>query len=358
MMQSDVFKIDSHKLIFHPHRVAQWLDGKATFPVYMEISPSGTCNHRCTFCAKDYMGYQPDFLDTGMMLERLTEFASLGVGSIMYSGEGEPLLHRDIAQIIKHTKLAGIDVAMSTNGVFLTSQLAEQILPFLSWIKISINAGTASGYSSLHGTDTADFEQVLENIADAAKLIKERELKCTLGTQTLLLPENIDEMELLAARVKDAGASYLVIKPYSQHHKSHTQKYADIDYTPCLELSEKLKRFNCSHFSVIFRMKTIMKINRIERGYRRCLALPFWAYIDSKGNVWGCNSYLGDERFLYGNISAESFHTIWMGKRRQQSLGFVSDEMDPEGCRMNCRMDEVNRYLWELTHPSEHVNFI
>ncbi len=358
MLKTDKFRIDSQKLMFHPRLVAEWLDGKNIYPVFMEISPSGSCNHRCLFCAKDYMGYQPRFQQTGKLLERLTEFGSLGIRSIMYSGEGEPLLHPDIAKIIQRTSSVGIDVAVATNGVLLSQKLAEQILPFMSWIKISINAGSANSYASIHGTEPTDFDLVLENILSAAQLIKDRDLKCTLGTQALLLPENVDEMEQLAVWVKDAGASYLVIKPYSHHHKSHTQKYAEVDYAPYLKLSERLERFNDSRFSVVFRMNTIMNTIKTERSYKRCLALPFWAYIDSGGNVWGCNAQLGDEHFLYGNICEESFFDIWQGERRKRSLDFVSDVMDPEGCRMNCRMDKVNHYLWELKHPSGHVNFI
>jgi len=25
---------------------------------------------------------------------------------------------------------------------------------------------------------------------------------------------------------------------------------------------------------------------------------------------------------------------------------------------VGCRMDEINRYLWELKHPHPHVNFV
>src|SRR5689334_10032440 len=110
MLHANVLRIDSHKLIFHPHRVGRWLEGKTTYPLYMEISPSGACNHRCKFCAKDYIGYTPRFLDTALLLERLTEMGSLGVRSIMFGGEGEPLLHADIANIIAHARSAGIDV--------------------------------------------------------------------------------------------------------------------------------------------------------------------------------------------------------------------------------------------------------
>lgn len=33
--------VDAHKLIFHPVAVAGWLAGKPTYPINMEICPSG-----------------------------------------------------------------------------------------------------------------------------------------------------------------------------------------------------------------------------------------------------------------------------------------------------------------------------
>jgi radical SAM protein with 4Fe4S-binding SPASM domain len=94
------------------------------------------------------------------------------------------------------------------------------------------------------------------------------------------------------------------------------------------------------------------------RNYGHCLALPFWTYIDSGGNVWGCSAYLSDERFHYGNINENTFREIWESEKRLASLKWCSEELDTTGCRVNCRMDEINRYLWELANPPEHVNFI
>src|SRR5450631_34881 len=232
MIQLDKLRIDSHKLIYHPRRVAQWLDGEPIYPVYIEISPSGACNHRCTFCAIDYTGYHSRFIDTAPLMDRITEFGAHGVGSIMYAGEGEPLLHPDISRIVCHTRSIGIDVAITTNGVKLVPQLAEQILPHLSWLKISIDAGSPEQYASIHRTKPDDFHTVFANIEAAATMIEDNGWTCALGTQALLLPENADEMEVLAARVKDAGAHYLVIKPYSHNHKSQTCRYAGLEYSP------------------------------------------------------------------------------------------------------------------------------
>lgn len=354
----DEFRIDSHKLIFHPKEVSRWMSGEEIYPLYLEISPSGACNHRCTFCALDFMEYKPRFLDSVVLKERLTEMGKLGVKSVMYGGEGEPFLHKDIGDIIVHTRQSGIDVGITTNGVLLNASLAGKILGSTSWIKISLNAGTAEAYAKVHRTHPDDFSRVFNNLAGAVRLQQEQGTRCTLGVQMVLIPENADTAEALVIKAKETGLRYVVIKPYSQHHKSITHAYSDLDYSSFQYLKDRLAPYNDRYFSVIFRDRTMQKMKRTERGYERCLALPFWSYIDSGGNVWGCSAYLGDDRFRYGNIHDQTFRQIWTGSRRRENLAMVASELDPEGCRMNCRMDEINLYLWELTHPSEHVNFI
>lgn len=354
----DKYRIDSHKLLYHVSRVHHWLEGKVIYPIYMEISPAGTCNHRCTFCGLDFMEYQKKYLETAVLKERLSEMATLGLKSVMYAGEGEPFLHADIAEIISHTKKSGIDVAVTTNGVLLKEALAEKILGKTEWIKVSINAGTSETYAKIHRTKSSDFDTVMANMSRAVKIKRDNGHRCTLGMQLVLLPENMAETVTLANRARDIGMDYLVVKPYSQHLLSKTQIYKDIKYSDCLSLAEELKKINTSGFTVIFRTNAMSKWDEGSRNYNRCLALPFWSYLDASGNVWGCSVYLGDDRFLYGNIYESTFKDIWEGEKRKKSLDWVEQEFDACQCRVNCRMDEINRYLWDLKNPSAHVNFI
>lgn len=357
MKKIDNFRIDSHKLVFHPARVSAWLAGETVYPIYAEISPSGACNHRCTFCALDYLEYKPLFLDTGRVKNLLTEMGALGLKSVMYGGEGEPLLHRNLAEIIQHTKTVGIDAAITTNGVLLENSFCEKILDCTSWIKISLNAGTPGTYARIHQTREEDFGKVLTNLKQAIRLRQTHGHRCTIGAQMLLLPENAEEVEELAIKLRDIGLDYLVIKPYSQHLHSKTDIYRNLDYRQFLALRERLEILNTTTFSVIFRESTMRKLTSETRSYGCCLALPFWTYIDAGGTVWGCSAHLGDERFAYGSIYQQTFANIWEGKTRQKNLKLVAT-LDPNECRTNCRMDEVNRYLWELTNPHDHVNFI
>jgi radical SAM protein with 4Fe4S-binding SPASM domain len=163
---------------------------------------------------------------------------------------------------------------------------------------------------------------------------------------------------LLAEIARDIGMDYLVIKPYSHHQLSKTERYKNITYESDLELHDSLQRFNNEHFRVIFRAQTMKKWDEAHRNYKQCFALPFWSYIDAGGTVWGCSAYLGDKRFYYGNIYENGFQEIWESKERLDSLEMMKKRQNVEACRINCRMDKINRYLWELKYPPEHVNFI
>lgn len=353
------FRIDSHKLMFHPRRVAQWLAGEDVYPIYVEISPTGACNQRCTFCALDYVGYPPRSLDTALLMERLSEMGRLGVKSVMFGGEGEPLLHPDLADIVNHAKRAGLDVALTTNGTLMTGDLFQRMAASLSWVKVSINAGTAATYAKLHRTSAEQFDAVLANLARAVAIRKDLGLlDCTIGAQMILLPENAAEMEILARQVREIGIDYLVVKPYSQHHKSITREYELFDPSLYLESADRLQYLNDDGFRFVFRSNAFRKASQPHDGFERCLALPFWSYIDSQGCVWGCSSLIGDDRFCFGTLMKQSFEQIWNGARRQKLMSAMSDGFDLAGCRTNCRMDEINRYLRELVHPAPHVNFI
>ncbi len=363
---SDLYRIDSHKLMYHPDRVAKWQENydnwekaKKIYPIYVEISPVGFCNHRCKFCALDFMEYKNIRLDFEKLKACLTDMAKNGVKSVMFAGEGEPALYKELSEILDHCKNIGIDTSLTTNIVPFTDKTIEKFVRNCEWIKVSINGGTAENYAYMHDTTEDDFYRVLKNMKLAVSLKNKYNYLCTIGAQILLVTDNYQTVENLAKTVKDIGLDYLVIKPYSQHLSSHTDLYKDMDYSKYLYLEEQLKKYNSDNFSVIFRINTMAKMFEEKERYEKCGSVPyFWAYVMADGSVYGCSAFLGNEKFCYGNIHEQSFSEIWEGERREKSDAFVKNELNIKECRVNCRMDEINRYLWDLKNPIKHVNFI
>ncbi|MEO5362984.1 MAG: radical SAM protein [Magnetococcus sp. DMHC-8] len=366
-MSRDTYRIDSHKMIYHPAKAASvlavqgdWERARTIYPIYMEIAPVGACNHRCVFCAVDYIGYQSVRLEYDLLAKRIPEIGRLGVKSIMYAGEGEPLLHKEMARIVTLTKAAGMDVSITTNATVMPPGFIDQALADLSWLKVSINAGTAATYAAIHRTKESDFDKAVNNMAAMVRRKRDHQLSCVLGAQMLLLDENAHEIETLATICRDdIGLDYLVVKPYSQHLFSNTQRYREFDYQQFLARGSALAHLNTERFSLIFRGHTMQKLADSDR-YTRCHAVPFlWGFIMANGTVSGCSAFLLDKRFEYGNINEQSFQEIWEGEARRQGFELMTNELDISECRVNCRMDDINRYLHQIhTQSVPHINFI
>lgn len=352
---SDKIRMDSHKLIFHPDRVAAWQRGENIYPIELEIGLTNACNHRCVFCAVDYTGYKPTMMDADVLKRNIPEFAEKGVKSIIYAGEGEPLLNKNAVDIINFTKRNGIDAAMSTNGVLLTPEVSRECLSSLTWIRFSTAAITDTTYEKIHRCKKGDLQTVLSNMQEAVRVKREQKLSTTIGVQMLLLPENKNEVVKMAKELKQIGVDYFTVKPFSQHPQSGN--ILQVDYQEMLDVENELKGIATEEYKIYFRAHSMEKLI-CKRDYTECLALPFMVYIDSKGNLWPCIVFMGKDELSYGNLYEESFQEIWEGDRRKRLMDYFS-KMDLEtNCRELCRLDEMNKYLTELKNPGEHVNFI
>lgn len=350
-------RIDSHKLHFHPKRVADWQSGKDDwekakniYPIYVEVSPVGACNHSCYFCGVDFvlahnkLGKIPQ-IEAARYSDLIAEMGGLGIKSVMFAGAGEPMLHRQINDFVVYSTLAGVDSSFTTNGTLLNKL---DTISLCSWVKVSVNAGTKETYAKVHRTKEKDWDTVWANISEVAK----RKRQCKLGVQMVVLPENGDEIIPLVSRAHDSGADYVVLKPYSQHKSSINKLETDYSKYPQL----KLKWKETSGFKVVVRSDAM---DTKDIPYDKCSATPyFWAYLDERGDVYSCSAYLLDARFNLGNVNDSTFKAVWHGEKRRANWELVSKNLDIHECRINCRMHRANLYLDELKRGPEHVNFI
>jgi len=93
-------------------------------PVLAHIIPTRRCNLSCTYCNEYDTFSKPLAVET--VCRRLDRLAELGTSIITISG-GEPLLHPQLEEIIRHSRKRGMIAGMITNGYLLTRSRIESL---------------------------------------------------------------------------------------------------------------------------------------------------------------------------------------------------------------------------------------
>jgi len=357
-MKEDKYLIDGHKLLWHLDRVNQWLNNPVIPPIYIEVSPVSYCNQNCIFCGLDFAKENKVKLNTEKFLKAVREMGKEGVKSIMFAGEGEPLLHPDIELLIESTFKSGIDTALVTNGSEFNNINIEKVLKNLTWVRFSVDAGSSEVYAKVHGTFKSAFEKVINAVKECVKYKVKNRLNVTIGVQFLLINENKSDLNKALQIFTNIEIDYFTIKPFS----CHPQMLQNISITYNQSLLEEVEN-NVNKFSdklnIIFRKRAFIKSMGKQIEYNHCLALPYWGYINSKGDFYTCSVFLGDNRFFAGNLYIETIKEIFFGKKRKNSIMFAQNELDVQKeCRINCRMARINEFLNHLQEKPEHINFI
>lgn len=360
-MSQNNYMMDGHKLFWHLDRVAAWQAGELIAPIYVEISPVSFCNHRCLFCGLDFAQGEKVSLDTAVTCRSLKEMSHLGVKSIMFAGEGEPLLHPGLPEMVAVAKQSGLDVSITTNGSLGNAEIWQSVIPRLSWLRFSVDAGSQEVYSRVHGVGDGAFEKTLESIRQALAVRDVSGSDCTIGVQFLLIRENLADLEQAIRLFGDIGVDYLSFKPFSEHPQMLNKSDFTYDAEAIASIDAIVESYRdaFSGTSVIFRKTATNAYASGCSVFSHCHALPFWGYISSRGDFYTCSVFLNDERFRVGNIGSDTIQEIIFGLQRQNSVAFGSKELAiGHECRVNCRMARINEFLELLSRQPQHVNFI
>ena len=93
-------------------------------PVAAHLIPTRRCNLSCAYC-NEYDDHSAP-VPTAAVVRRIDRLAALGTGIVTLSG-GEPLLHPDLDEIIRHIRGQGVIATLITNGYLLTRDRIERL---------------------------------------------------------------------------------------------------------------------------------------------------------------------------------------------------------------------------------------
>lgn len=195
--RTSVFDVKSGSEKFKQYR-KRWHEYPANFtvgefPIHLDIETTSFCNLRCPFCASTFDGWGPGekgFIDFELFKKIIDEGVSRGLFSIKLSLRGEPLLHKQLVEMIDYAKRAGIiDVYFNTNATLLDEDMINKMIASkLDRISISFEGTEKDVYERYRVG--ARYEDVVKNIKMLRELRdKQKRLLPAIRIQTVLLPE-------------------------------------------------------------------------------------------------------------------------------------------------------------------------
>ncbi len=346
------------KLYSHLPTIEAIRQGKRPPPINVELYPTFRCDLKCHGCHFAYthtrgpwVGHADkpkdaisggDLLDYDLGCDIFEQLATYGVKSLTFTGGGEPTIHPHFDGMIRKANDVGLQLGIYSHGGFIQGERAEWMKEHFEWIYFSLDACTADSYKEHKGVNR--FERVCANIEAIARM----EGKSTIGVGFLVHNDNWRDIHDMVRLARSLGADYVQFRPMVQYSQDAPGKLAeDTDWV--LRAIGRLQAYKGDKFVIadVDRFRSYMEWQ--GHPYKKCFWSAIQTVISPNGKVWRCTNKTEHSDALLGDLSIESFATLW---ERSGGPCTVS-----ETCRLLCRGWSANQVLDNIMTEQKHPNF-
>lgn len=184
----------------YANEIEDFLSGKRSYPLIVEVHPGAVCNLNCIFCfsrGDEYtgLGKKVNMIPFGVFYEFCADLKRNDVREIWFSGGKEPLTNKNTMDFIDISNSFGFITRLYTNGLLLNTE--HKGLQELSQIRISVNAAMSETYCKICGLrDGGQFAALLDKIGRLSDIKKnmEKEFKAKICVSFLIQELNYHEM--------------------------------------------------------------------------------------------------------------------------------------------------------------------
>jgi radical SAM protein with 4Fe4S-binding SPASM domain len=292
-------------------------------PINADIFVSSRCNLHCLGCRYHGPGLAPSAVSKRLnhdisfdIFEKLlAELKVMGTHSIIFTGDGEPLCHPRLPDMVALAKELGFHVTLITNGTLLDDLTIQALIEsHLDILHVSLWASSAEEYQRQYpGADPDSFRKVTEAMM---KVVRHRKTQNTLHPLLKLHHpinrHNCENINRIADLGLSIGCDLLVLAPLltfgglvSEHALSSEQERTF--YGLLSQLRTKLRHTPVKHTID----HTILRYRLGEAVWKqvRCYAGWFYTQIGTDGRVFPCSRSIRP----MGDLHKDTFRDIWNG---------------------------------------------
>lgn len=293
-------------------------------PEELLLSLSYLCNHKCIYCCNSSGERMNDELCIEDWIKVIDEAAELGVEKINFSG-GEPFMYPNFIKLVKRTKDNGMYPIISTNGTFISEEIARQISNSgVDFVHLSMSAANEDLYNQIVG-----YKGNLSKVKSAIKYLKENNIYIRL--KMVLMPVNIKHVEELIDFCIESEVDCVHLAPFILTHISRNG-------SKLMPVLEELKKLSESLRNKKDKIKILEpSVEEIywkkESGIVRCGGIKTKLTILSNGDITLCEALGNNPNFILGNVKLSSIKNIW-NSDVPDNIGNVNMNLVEEPCKM------------------------
>lgn len=339
------------------------LAGK-TAPLEVGWDVTYRCNARCAYCT-NWTTTHP-LMPFEQIKTLVSRVARLGTFQMSLSG-GEPLTRKDIVDIVKLVKNAGMRCSIVSNGSLGKEALYRGLMEAgLDSLTFSLDGASKESHERFrHGTN---FEKLIGSIETCVRLKREHGFHTRVSTNTVLTNANVEEIPKIGALVRSLGLTDFKFQPvwkqhYLDEHLTHQQGDDFNDVYGFTRQNEALlaravtliKQAGASNHPDFTEMFGDFYLGTERARAVPCYALRAFLFIDADGNVFPC----GKVHEKVGNILEPHFEDPVKALNTPECARVI-DELTAQkcgGCAAVAYM-ERNMLLESLKSPRKLAHIV
>lgn len=283
--------------------------------LFLEVT--SRCNARCEHCGSrcdsNTQGEEISAEDLKRTLKEISEHYDPSKVFLNVTG-GEPLVRKDLFDILKYAVSLGYQWGMTSNGMLITKNVVKKLEDAnMSTISISID-----GLEKTH-EEIRKVPNSYNIILNGIKMMQNSSVIKVVQVTTVANKKNIKELEELYKLLLKNGVKYWRVvncDPIGRANDNSEILLDKEDYKYLFKFIQEKKAegkmlditYGCSHY-LGHNLENV-----VRKGYFICMTGLFVGSILSNGDIFVCPNVPRRKELIQGNIKTDSFVSVWENK--------------------------------------------